>query len=224
MLHYLKVFLGVALGVVVFMFLDYALPSKNTVRITNTYNRLTSVTSSNAIFYAAEDTGTVENAAGQRDVRFIETVRPNGKVFVYRNEDTGWIWPPYFKYDSANLHAEATNLKSTSADPTWVSVTAYGWRIPWLTAYPNAISIDTLANPNERPRNWGAMVICGILLALLFLIWRMWAQFRERTIDPAIEAVDDSWDNATETVSRETAEARGRVTGWWNTWKGKPRK
>lgn len=223
-MHYVKVVLGVLLGVVVFMFLDYALPSKNTLRITNTYNRLTSVTASNAIFYAAEDTGTVENAAGQRDVRFIETVRPNGRVFVYRNEDTGWIWPPYFKYDSANLHAEATNLRSGKADPQWVSITAYGWRIPWLTAYPNAISIDTLASADERPRNWGAMVICAVLLLLLALIWRMWAQFRERTIDPAIDAVDDGWDRATERVSSEAAEARGRVSGWWNTWKGKPRK
>lgn len=224
MLHYVKVFLGVLLGLVVFMFLDYSLPSKNTLRITNTYNRLTSVTSSNAIFYASEDTGTVENAAGQRDVRFIETVRPNGKVFVYRNEDTGWIWPPYFKYDSANLHAEATNLKSSSANPVWVSITAYGWRLPWLTAYPNAISIDTLANPNVNPRNWGAMAICGLLLLFLLLIWRMWAQFRERTIDPTLKTVDDSWDAATDRVSVETAEARGRFRGWLDSFKGKPRR
>ena len=62
--------LGVLFGIAVFLFLDYALPSRQTVRITNTYNRLTSVTASNAIFYASDNTGTVENAAGQRDVRF----------------------------------------------------------------------------------------------------------------------------------------------------------
>ncbi|MBU3030307.1 DUF1523 family protein [Paracoccus marinaquae] len=231
MLYYVKVLLGVLLGVVVFAFLDYTLPSKNTVRITNTYNRLTPITSSNAIFYAAEDTGTVENAAGQRDVRFIDTVRPNGKVFVYRNEDTGWIWPPYFKYDSANLHSEATNLRSNSADPQWVSITAYGWRIPWLTIYPNAISVDTLAGPDERPRNWAAMVVCGILLILLLLVWRMWAQFRERTIDPAVARVDQAWDDveagadaARDRVVAEASEARGRFTGWLDTFRGKPRK
>ena len=47
-MHYLKVAVGVLFGIAVFLFLDYALPSKNTVRITNTYNRLTSVTPSNA--------------------------------------------------------------------------------------------------------------------------------------------------------------------------------
>lgn len=84
---------GVLFGITVFLFLDYALPSRQTVRITNTYNRLTDI-GANAIFYASPDTGTVQNAAGQRDVRFIDTVRPGGKPYVYRNEDTGWIWPP----------------------------------------------------------------------------------------------------------------------------------
>lgn len=223
-MYYIKVVLGVLLGVAVFMFLDYALPSKNTVRITSTISRLTSVTSTNAIFYASEDTGTVENTMGQRDVRFIETIRPNGKPFVYRNEDTGWIWPPYLKYDSANLHAEAGNLRSSSADPQWVSITAYGWRIPWLSIYPNAIAIDTLSGPNERPRNWPAMIILGVLFLLLVLAWRMWAQFRQRTIDPAIQSVDDTWDDATDRVSSEAAEVRGRFRRWFDTFRGKPRK
>ncbi|MDB6181992.1 DUF1523 family protein [Paracoccus fistulariae] len=196
-MYYVKVFLGVLLGVVVFMFLDYTLPSKNTVRITNTYNRLTAITPTNSIFYASDDAGTVENTQGQRDIRFIETVRPNGKVFVYRNEDTGWIWPPYFKYDSSNLQAEATNLRSDSRDPQWVSVTAYGWRIAWLSSYPNAISIDTLAGPNERPLNWAALIILALLFIFLVLIWRMWNQFIERTVEPAIEAADAQWEEAT---------------------------
>lgn len=179
-MHYIKVAAGVLFGVAVFLFLDYALPSKNTVRITNTYNRLTAVTASNAIFYASDSTGTVENAAGQRDVRFIDTIRPNGKPFVYRNEDTGWVWPPYFKYDSANLHAVATNLRSSAAESQWVSVTAYGWRMPWLSTYPNAVSITPVAGPTEHPRNWAASIVCVVLLAFLALVWRMWAQFQER--------------------------------------------
>ncbi len=223
-MSYVKIGLKVLLAVVVFLFLDYALPSKNTVRITNTYNRLTTITPSNAIFYASEDTGTVQNAAGQRDVRFIETVRPNGEVYVYRNEDTGWLWPPYFKYDSANLHAEATNLKSDKNDPTWVSITSYGWRLPWLSIYPNAISIDTVSGPDDTPRNWGAVVICVLLLLFLGLLWRMWAQFRERTLDPAIRSVDEGWDRTTDRVSTEATEARGRLRGWIDRMKGTPRK
>jgi hypothetical protein len=36
-----------------------------------------------------------------RDVRFINAVSQSGKAEVFRNEDTGWGWPPYFKFNSA---------------------------------------------------------------------------------------------------------------------------
>ena len=179
-MYYLRVVIGVLFGVLIFALLDYTLPSKNTVRILETSNLRVVIPPSAAIFWASDSTGTVENAQGQRDVRFINTVRPGGNVFVYRNEDTGWVWPPYFKYDSANLHAEASNLQSGASDPIWVSVTAYGWRMPWMSTYPNAISINTVAGPDDRPLNWPAMIICAVLLAFLTLIWRMWAQFRQR--------------------------------------------
>ncbi|MDS9467521.1 DUF1523 family protein [Paracoccus sp. MBLB3053] len=207
--------LGVVFGVTVFLFLDYALPSKQTVRITNTYNRLTEI-GSNAIFYASPDTGTVQNAQGQRDVRFIDTVRPNGKPYVYRNEDTGWIWPPYFKYDSSNLHAQATDLKSTAASPEWVSVTSYGWRVSWLSIYPNAISIKPVAGPDVQPFNWPAIIILLVLGLLLFLIWRMWNQFHERSIEPAIRSADEAWDRLDAQSDEARDRARGRLSRWWN--------
>ena len=219
--------LGVLFGIAVFLFLDYALPSRQTVRITNTYNRLTDI-GANRIFYASPDTGTVQNAQGQRDVRFIDTVRQNGKPYVYRNEDTGWIWPPYFKYDSSNLHAQATDLKSTAADPRWVNVTSYGWRISWLSIYPNAISVRPVAGPDVRPFNWPAQLILALIGAFLFLIWRMWNQFRERTIDPAVRSADEAWDRldaradaARDHIASEASEAQGRVRRWWNGIRGR---
>ena len=78
---------GVLFGIAVFLFLDYALPSRQTVRITNTYNRLTDI-GANRIFYASPDTGTVQNAQGQRDVRFIDTVRPTSTPWQQ------WLNPP----------------------------------------------------------------------------------------------------------------------------------
>ena len=116
-MYYARVVIGVLFGVFVFALLDYVLPARETVPITNTYNRLTAIPPSASIFWASDSTGTVENAQGQRDVRFIDTVRPSGRVRVYRNEDTGWVWPPYFKYDSANLQAMATNLQSSAGEP-----------------------------------------------------------------------------------------------------------
>ena len=203
--------LGVIFGIAVFMFLDYALPSRQTVRISDAYNRLTDI-GANAVFYASPDTGTVQNAQGQRDVRFINATRPNGKPYVYRNEDTGWIWPPYFKYDSSNLHAEATNFRSDAANPQWVSITAYGWRIPFFSVYPNAISIKPVAGPQDSPLNWPAMLILGVLGAFLALIWRMWNQFRERTIDPAVRSADEALDR----LDASATQAQGRVRRWWS--------
>ena len=102
-------------------FLHYTLPQHDIVRITGSYNRVTTV-GSNKIFYANSDAGTADSTT-TRDIRFIEAVRDNGNVIVYRNEDTGWIWPPYFKWDSSNVQAEASNLKSDKEAPIWVSIT-----------------------------------------------------------------------------------------------------
>ena len=45
---------------------------------------------------------------------------------VYRNEDTGWGWPPYFKFDTKNLQTEAADLISSKEEPQWVILTHYG--------------------------------------------------------------------------------------------------
>ncbi|MDN3711105.1 hypothetical protein QWZ10_03410 [Paracoccus cavernae] len=58
---------------------------------------------------------------------------------------------------------------------------------------------------------------------LLFLIWRMWNQFRERTIDPAIRSVDEAWDRvdaradaARDRISADAKATKGRVSRWWS--------
>src|SRR5690606_5576839 len=110
------------------LFLHYTLPQRDVVQIINTYNKLTPI-GANWMFYSIEDVGTgAETTATQRDIRFIEAVFPDGKkVMVYRNEDTGWVWPPYFKWDSSTLQAEATNYRTEKANPQWVAITHYGW-------------------------------------------------------------------------------------------------
>lgn len=230
MMRKLQVVLGVLFGVAVFLFLDYALPSRTTVRVTNVYNQITDL-GANSIFYASPDSGTVQTADGRRDIRYIATVQPNGRAYVYRNEDTGWIWPPYFKYDSANLHAIAADSVSNVDNPRWMSVTSYGWRLSWATIYPNAISMRQVSGPGDNPMNWPAMLVLGVMGAMLLLLWRMWNQFRERSIDPVvaradrtIEQVDQRLDAARDRVAAEGRQARSRYRGWLDTWRGKPRR
>lgn len=206
-------------------FLHYTLPQHDIVRITGTYNRLTTVGPENSWAYSSPDTGTAESTT-TRDIRFIETVYADGGVSVYRNEDTGWVWPPYFKYDSSNLQAEAGNLKSTEAAPKWVSVTHYGWRFPFLSIYPNAVSVKQVAGPDVRIIPYVNIVV---LLALAFgvlMIRRMWAQFWERTVEPAVAEVEETWDGVEAQAGAAKARAGGffgRIGAWFATWKKKPK-
>ncbi len=215
-----QVVLGVVFGVAVFLLLDYALPSRNTVRITNVYTQITDL-GANALFFASPDTGTVQTADGRRDIRYIATVRPNGKPYVYRNEDTGWVWPPYFKYDSSNLHAIASDQVSTSAAPKWVSVTSYGWRIAWLSIYPNAVAIRPVTGPADAPRNIAALVVLGALAVLLFLVWRMWNRFRARTLDPARGRMTRAWDQRSQRAEARRDRIVGDVQGSWRRWRAR---
>jgi hypothetical protein len=215
MWRYVKWGFWTVLVLIVGGFLHYTLPRHDIVRITGTYNRLTTV-GENSIFYATPDVGTGESPV-TRDIRFIEAVRPNGSVIVYRNEDTGWVWPPYFKYDSSNLQAEASNLKSTADAPIWVSITRYGWRIAWLSIYPNAVGARVVEGPDVRIFPWVNIVILTVLAFLLFMLRRMWMQFRERTIDPALEDMGDALVRADARADAARANARtswGRFTAW----------
>jgi Protein of unknown function (DUF1523) len=194
-------------------FLHYTLPQHDIVRVTNAYNRLTTV-GENWLFYASPDTGTAEGAE-TRDIRFIDAVFEDGSVIVYRNEDTGWVWPPYFKYDSSNLQAEATNLKSTAADPQWVSVTHYGWRFPLLSIYPNAVNMRLVEGPDVRIIPWVNIVVLTTLLVLILMLRRMWLQFRERMVDPALAEVDARAD----AVRASAGGFFGRIAAWLRTWR-----
>lgn len=195
--------------------LHYTLPQRDIVRITGTYNRLTTV-GENSFFYATPDAGTGESTV-TRDIRFIEAVRPNGRVIVFRNEDTGWVWPPYFKYDSSNLQAEASNLKSPADAPVWVAVTHYGWRIAWMSIYPNAVRLRVVDGPDTSLFPWVNIVILTALAFLLFMVRRMWLQFRERMIDPALEDMSDALARADARADAARANARtswGRFKAW----------
>ena len=206
---YVKWTFRVLLVLFVAAFLHYELPQHDIVRVTNTYNRLTTVGTENAWAYSSPDTGTAESTT-TRDIRFIEAAYEDGSVVVYRNEDTGWVWPPYFKYDSSNLQAEAGNLKSTVEAPKWVSVTHYGWRFPFLSIYPNAVSVREVAGPDVRIIPYVSIMILLVLGFLVFMLRRMWLQFVERMVDPAIAEVEEAGDRTRGFFSRLFARLFGR--------------
>ncbi|MEM0949878.1 MAG: DUF1523 family protein [Pseudomonadota bacterium] len=188
--------------------LHYTLPQYDVVRIVNTEVRRVDF-GSNSVFWshagAGDATGTVN-----RDVFFIEGIRPSGRPIVYRNEDTGWIWPPYFKFDSANLQASARDLVSTAAAPNWVAMRHYGWRNEWFSIFPNATSVREIASPDDKPVNWFNIVFLVLFAGLCAWIVRKWQGFRRSRIDPMVDDIEEA-----------SAEARGRLRGFWRRITGK---
>jgi hypothetical protein len=215
----------IVLILIVGLFLHYTMPQRDVVQIINTYNKNTPI-GANWMFYSIEDTGTgVETTASVRDIRYIDAVYPDGSsVMVYRNEDTGWFWPPYFKWDSSTLQAEATNLKSDKISPQWVAVTHYGWRMPIFSIFPNAVKITPVEGPDVTLIPWLNLVILGFLAFAIFMIRKMWLQFRERLVDPTLADVGETFDAAGARVDAARKEARGffgRIGAWINTWRAK---
>ena len=225
----MRTFRNTILAVLVLLvggFLHYTLPQHDVVRVVNTYQERQDLNDWTRIFWAKPDTqaGTLVN----RDVQFIQTVkkkswlfgfirRDSESVMVYRNEDTGWSWPPYFKFDTASLQTEADDLRSTPEAPKWAVITHYGWRLELFSAFPNAVAIKPVASPDVTIIPWFNTFFFVVLIALAVFIRAMWMQLRERTIDPALEDTRDAW----EKVDTYADEKRGRVSRWWRSWTGK---
>jgi len=193
--------------------LHYTLPQHDIARVTDTYEKRIDP-GENSWFWAVHDVGSDATTAN-RDVFFIQTRRSNGKVMVYRNEDTGWSWPPYFKVNSSNLQAEAVDMKSTGESPKWVVIRHYGWRNEFMSIFPNAVKIKPVDGPDYRVINWFNIIFLTVLFAIFWAIWVRWRRFRQSRIDPMLEGMGDSLDAAGDAV----AEKRGRFRRWLNSWR-----
>lgn len=232
-MRYFRNTLRLVVVVLVAAVLHYILPQHDMARITSTEVIRMDFSSVNRHFFAQPDSGATELTT--RDVRLINTVkkptwilgffqRSGEKVMVYRNEDTGWIWPPYFKFDSSDLQAEASANISTAANEQWVVITHYGWRNRFFTIYPNAIGIRPVSGPDATVIPW-FNIFFFIFVGIAALVIRgMWRQFRERMIDPALENAGEAWDKVedrADAVGNRATGIWGRLSAWAATWRRK---
>jgi hypothetical protein len=134
-LRIVKIAANLVGALLVVAFLHYHLPRTAVVTVEGTDVKLMD---------ASGQVTTKRNAANTRDVRFINTITRNNKVLVLRNEDTGWGWPPYFKFDSSDLVAKAQGFANTQP-PQAVLITFYGWRSRLFTLYPNIVRMRPVA-------------------------------------------------------------------------------
>lgn len=209
MLKYIKWFFILSFWLLVGAVFHYTLPQVDIARITDTYEKR-EVPGANRLFWSRGDAGSGTDPTG-RDVFFIQTRLVNDRVMVYRNEDTGWGWPPYFKFDTSNLQAEAADLKSTAANPQYVAIRHYGWRAEFMSIFPNAVAVWPVEGPEaSKPLPWRNILILTVIVAIWYAIWVRWRRFRKARIDPTLEEIQDGWEATEDAV----AEKGGRLRRW----------
>jgi hypothetical protein len=209
-MRWIKWIITSLLVVFVLAVFHYILPQRDIVRIIDAYEKRQDF-GVNSIFWAQPDAGT--SVQPTRDVRFIDTIMPDGRVMVFRNEDTSFSWPFYFKFDSADVNAQAKELISTKDNPTWVAIRHYGWRNEYFTIFPNATSLKVVDGPDVRLIPW-FNIIFFIIIGLFGLgIFRLLQRFKRRRIDPVLEDIEDAWDDAGDNARGFWGGIRDKLTG-----------
>lgn len=218
MLRWVKYAVVVIFWLLVISVFHYTLPQRDVVRVVGTFEQRIDY-GENAWFWASGDSGS-DTTETNRDVLFVQTIQKNGKPMVYRNEDTGWGWPPYFKFDTKNLQTEAADLISSKEEPQWVILTHYGWRNEFYSIFPNAVGVKATDTPDARLIPWLNIIILVLLAGIFLGVFRLTQWFKRSKIDPITASVSDTWD----AVDDYTDEQRSGFRAWLDTWKGKPRK
>lgn len=130
----------------------------------------------------------------ESDVRFI-VARDffDDTTLMFRNEDIAW--PPYFKFDSGDLSGKVMNLKENMPESV-VNIEYYGFRIPVLSMYPNAVSI-TIVSKNYKHTPWFNIVFLSFLFCFyLWVYFRIWRPFRKKVLNkkPPLPNPDNTLD------------------------------
>jgi Protein of unknown function (DUF1523) len=128
-------------------FLDYFLPHHTVLRVVGTDVKRTA--------------SATQPAGVPFDVRYIyaedvETKRPH----VFRNEDTGWGFPWYMKFNSSDVQAAARSIANEGGTAAF---TYYGWRIQVFSMYPNVVKIKR-AEPGMWIIPWFNIVFFTVVI------------------------------------------------------------
>lgn len=138
--------------------LDFFLPEKSITTITGVEVKLTD--KDGPISKANPSDGPTV------DVYYIYTNHASDIIRVYKNIDTGWGWPYYFKFNSADLQAKAKTLEF---DKKTALITSYGWRFDVMSWFPNVVNIQ-IAEPDSTTWSfwrWFGFSLWGLLLLVL---------------------------------------------------------
>ncbi len=179
--------LVISIILILAFFAHYTLPRNEVVRIVGATERLETF-GINRFFFSGTPGGM---AAGEsRDVRYIDTVRPSGEPRVFRNEDTGF-WPPFLKFDAADLQARARDQVSDADDPKWIRVRYYGIRSQLFTIFPNALNIRRVDGPDDTAVPWTRMISFIAILGFGLWLWLRLRVFGAERVAPALDRASE---------------------------------
>lgn len=116
-----------------------------------------------------------------RDVYYVYAEEIDSKKpRVFRNEDTGWGFPWYFKFDSADVQATAQSIAGERGTAIF---TYYGWRIQLITLMPNVVKIVRAA-PDASTFPWFNILFFTVLIGgiawLAFRIRGLWSRWASK--------------------------------------------
>ena len=142
-----------------------------------------------------------ETGLPTRDVYFVQTEQINDQSpMVYRNEDNIL----YIKWNSADVQARAQSL---AADKDIVAVRHYGWRIPFLSFFPNALGIKP-ADEGQSGTPYLFYIVLALVWGGIFWIYRKITRFtrgrakrREAERDTEREIRDNDRSNGNSNLS-----------------------
>lgn len=125
------------------------------------------------------------------EVRQIQALSLEGESLRFRNENTGWGFPPYFKFNAEELGAQARELAKIEPRVV-VRVRAQGFRLGDSLTTPNLISLKVVPlHSKELPLfNWGVLALHVVGAGVLF------ATRRQRAIRRA-EQDEEEWEDET---------------------------
>jgi hypothetical protein len=94
-----------------------------------------------------------------------------------------------------------------------------------LSIYPNAVSVHEVAGPDVRIIPYVNIIVLLALAFGVFMLRRMWLQFWERMVEPAVAEVGETWDDVEAKAGAAKARAGGvfgRVGSWFTVGRKKP--
>ena len=94
-----------------------------------------------------------------------------------------------------------------------------------MSIYPNAVAMKEVAGPDVRIIPYVNIIVLLALAFGVFMLRRMWLQFWERMVEPAVAEVGETWDGVEAQAGAAKARANGffgRIGAWFATWRKKP--